>query len=76
MPRKHILTLSQGGDRRSIGGADQAVALVLKDPSLFPDLLAGLWSAQHEDECDGVLAKTTNQSNGCHHFMLQDCEQA
>jgi hypothetical protein len=45
MPRKHILALLRGGDRRSIGSADQAVALVSKDPKLFPELMTGLWSA-------------------------------
>jgi len=41
----NILTLLEGGDRRSIGRSDQAAAIVLSDPALFPDLLAGLWSA-------------------------------
>ena len=41
----NILTLLEGGDRRSIGRSDQAAAIVSSDPALFPDLLAGLWSA-------------------------------
>lgn len=44
MPRRTILQLLQGGDRRTIGRADQAAAMVLKDPKLFPELIAGLWS--------------------------------
>jgi hypothetical protein len=44
MPRRNILALLEGGDRRSIGGSDQAVAMVSKDPARFPELIAGLWS--------------------------------
>jgi len=44
MPRKNILTLLEGGDRRSIGRSDQVVAMVSKNPRLFPNLIAGLWS--------------------------------
>jgi len=44
MPRKHILHLLQGGDRRTIGRSDQVVAMVSRDASLFPELIAGLWS--------------------------------
>src|ERR1700683_1787107 len=44
MSHKNILSLLQGGDRRSIGRADRIAAAVLKDPSLFPQLMAGLWS--------------------------------
>ena len=39
-----ILTLLEGGDRRSIGRADEVAAMVPKDPGLFPELIAGLWS--------------------------------
>ncbi len=45
MPRKHILALLEGGDRRTIGRSDQVAAIVCKDPKLFPELIAGLWSA-------------------------------
>jgi hypothetical protein len=45
MPPKNILTLLEGGDRRSIGRADQVAAMVSDDPRLFPKLIAGLWSA-------------------------------
>jgi hypothetical protein len=45
MPRKNILTALEGGDRRSIGRADQVAAAVLRDLRLFPELIAGLWSA-------------------------------
>jgi hypothetical protein len=44
MPRKNILALLEGGDRRTIGRSEMAAALVFKDPGLFPDLIAGLWS--------------------------------
>ena len=44
MPRKNILTLLEGGDRRTIGRSDQVAAIVSKDRSLFPNLIAGLWS--------------------------------
>lgn len=44
MSRKNILTLLEGGDRRSIGRADQVAAMVSNDLKLFPALIAGLWS--------------------------------
>jgi len=44
MPRKNILTLLQGGNRRAIGRSDQVAAIVFKDPRLFTALIAGLWS--------------------------------
>ncbi len=45
MPRQDILARLRGGDRRSIGHADQVAAMVSKDPKLFPTLIAGLWSS-------------------------------
>lgn len=45
MPPKNILTLLEGGDRRSIGRADRVAAMVDDDRRLFPKLIAGLWSA-------------------------------
>jgi hypothetical protein len=45
MPRKNILALLKGGDRRSIGRADQVGAVVCDNLELFPELIAGLWSA-------------------------------
>jgi len=45
MPRKHILALLEGGDRRTIGRSNQVAAIVSKDPQLFAELIAGLWSA-------------------------------
>jgi len=42
MPRQDILALLTGGDRRSIGRAEQVAAIVSKNPALFPDLIAGL----------------------------------
>src|SRR5271156_3801548 len=44
MPRKHILDLLQGGDRRMIGRSGQVAAMVAEAPELFPELIAGLWS--------------------------------
>ena len=44
MPRKNILALLEGGDRRSVGRADLVVAMVCNDLKLFPKLIAGLWS--------------------------------
>jgi hypothetical protein len=45
MPRKNILTLLQGGDRRAIGRSDQVAEMVSGDAKLFPKLITGLWSA-------------------------------
>jgi HEAT repeat protein len=44
MPRRHILLLLKGGDRRSIGRADNVAAMVSRKPELFPELISGLWS--------------------------------
>jgi hypothetical protein len=44
MPRKNILTLLQGGDRRTIGRSDEVAVMVSKEPRLFPKLIAGLRS--------------------------------
>jgi|SRR5450755_727055 len=44
MPRKQILSLLQGGDRRMIGRSDEVAAMVSMAPVLFPELIAGLWS--------------------------------
>jgi hypothetical protein len=44
MPRKSILTLLTGGDRRTIGRAGRVAEMVCSDPKLFPELMAGLWS--------------------------------
>jgi hypothetical protein len=44
MRRKNILALLEGGDRRTIGRSDEVAAMVAKDPALFPELMAGLWS--------------------------------
>jgi len=45
MPRKNILLLLEGGDRRTIGLSDQVAAIVSRDPGLFAKLIGGLWSA-------------------------------
>lgn len=39
-----LLTLLEGGDRRSLGRAGEVVAMVAKNPRLFRQLIAGLWS--------------------------------
>lgn len=39
-----ILALLAGGDRRSIGRANQVAAAVLQSPGTFPQLIKGLWS--------------------------------
>jgi hypothetical protein len=44
MPLKNILSLLEGGDRRSIGRSDKVAAIVARNPRLFPKLIAGLWS--------------------------------
>jgi HEAT repeat protein len=44
MARKNILILLEGGDRRTIGRANEVAALVSNHPKLFPKLIAGLWS--------------------------------
>ena len=45
MPRKNILALLEGGDRRSIGRADEVAAAVSKNHAFFPSLMQGWWSA-------------------------------
>ena len=45
MPRKNILALLEGGDRRTIGRADAVAEMVSDDLALFPALIEGLWSA-------------------------------
>jgi hypothetical protein len=45
MPRKSILKLLEGGDRRTIGRSNRVAVMVAADPKLFPELIAGLWSA-------------------------------
>ena len=44
MPRKSILALLTGGDRRSTGRSDQVAAAVAANPRLFPELVSGLWA--------------------------------
>lgn len=46
MARKDILRLLAGGDRRSIGQAEEVVALVRKAPQLFPQLISGMRSEE------------------------------
>lgn len=42
---KDLLARLAGGDRRTIGRANEVAAMVSKNPKLFPSLIAGLWSA-------------------------------
>jgi HEAT repeat protein len=44
MPSKKILARLKGGDRRSIGRADEVTAAVSRHPQLSPELILGLWS--------------------------------
>src|ERR1700691_1771542 len=44
MPRKNILALLEGGDRRSIGRSDQVAAIVSKNQALLPELIKGWWA--------------------------------
>jgi hypothetical protein len=44
MPSKNLLSRLARGDRRSIGRADEVAAIVAKNPRLFSQLMAGLWS--------------------------------
>jgi hypothetical protein len=44
MPRKNILSLLEGGNRRTIGPTNRVATTVAEDPKLFPQLVAGLWS--------------------------------
>ena len=44
MPKSNILELLVGGDRRSIGRADEVATAVLKNMALFPALMKGWWS--------------------------------
>jgi len=41
---KDLLTLLEGGDRRSIGRADQVAVAVSRNRALFPTLMQGWWS--------------------------------
>ena len=44
MTKNNLLSLLAGGDRRSIGRANQVAAAVLQSPATFPELIKGLWS--------------------------------
>ena len=60
MPRKNILDLLEGGDRRSLGRSDQVVAIVYRNQALFPELIEGWWSADRFRFADhplGAVAK-------------------
>src|SRR5271157_5994560 len=69
MLQKDILVLLEGGDRRTIGRADQVAAMVSENPGLFPKLIAGLSSTnplvrmRAADAAEKVTRK--------HHQLLQ-----
>jgi HEAT repeat protein len=44
MGQTTLSSILQGGDRRSLGKANQLVALILGQPKRFPELLECLWS--------------------------------
>jgi len=44
MPRIRLKDWLKGNDRRSIGRANEVVALVLREPRRFPELIGFLWS--------------------------------
>lgn len=44
MARTNILALLEGGDKRSIGRADEVAGTVSHHHDLFPDLMRGWWS--------------------------------
>jgi hypothetical protein len=44
MAQTTLSSILQGGDRRSLGQANQLVALILSQPKRFPELLECLWS--------------------------------
>lgn len=46
MPQKDILALLRGGNRRTLGRANEVARIVSADPRLFPKLVAGLWSEE------------------------------
>ena len=41
----NLLNKLSGGDRRSIGQSNKVAALVLRRPTLFPELMRGLWDS-------------------------------
>ena len=43
-PSNSILELLEGGDRRSIGPADEVAAIVSRQLNLFRELMTGLWA--------------------------------
>jgi HEAT repeat protein len=43
MAQTTLLSILQGGDRRSLGRANELVALILGQPKRFPELLECLW---------------------------------
>jgi len=56
-----LLAKLEGGDRRSIGRADEVVQDVLHDPALFDEVFRGLWSENDliRMRCADVAEKVT-----------------
>ena len=73
VPAKDILRLLKGGDRRSIGRANEVADLVSKNPTLFPALIRGLWSEDRlvRMRAADAIEKVTRAS----HSLLQPCKQ-
>jgi hypothetical protein len=69
MSRKKILALLEGGDRRTIGRADDVAAFVSDHPELFPKLIAGLWSA--DPLVRMRAADATEKVTRKHHALLK-----
>jgi hypothetical protein len=47
MDKQAVLQMLEGGDRRSIGCSNQVVAIIRRQPALFPALIDGM---HHDDE--------------------------
>ncbi|MBM4429145.1 MAG: hypothetical protein FJ026_02205 [Chloroflexi bacterium] len=68
-----VLARLQGGDRRSIGRADEVVQDVLREPNLFGEVFRGMWadSPLLRMRCTDVVEKVT----AIHPELLQAYKQ-
>lgn len=84
MPNQKLLSRLAGGDRRSLGRANEVARTVAKNPRRFPELFAGLWAEdplvrmRAADAAEKVtkdnpalLQKYKNELLG----LLADCDQ-
>lgn len=84
MPDQKLLSRLAGGDRRSLGRANEIARIVAKNPRRFPELFAGLWAEdplvrmRAADAAEKVtkenpelLQKYKNELLG----LLADCDQ-